>query len=488
MSGRLVTAGLLVLGSALIVAAARGTLWFDELLSLQWARSAQHPWQLLELYRHDNNHPLNTLWLMLVGEDRPPMAYRVLSIASGIATLVLVWMAAGRISAKFAWVPLLLAATSFPLVLYASEARGYAPALACLLGAWLVVSARMENGLLWRVPLFWLLCLGAIFAHGTSLVILAALGLYFLVDRRAQGAGWTRLAGGVALWFGLPLVVAAAFWFFYLRPMIIAGGPEYTLPVVLAHFFGYALGLPGAGGGHLVLGLGGLLLTAAALVFGRFPDLATRVFFVGAVLVFPALSLAATDTTYLYFRYFLVSLPFLYLLGAPLAAQIAGLSRGWRVVGSVALAAVVLGQAPRVAQLIALGRGDYVTALRVVAEDSSPVKTVVANNEMQVGFALGHYKKSHPELGPLVLVPQRQAADQTAEWIVFLTQDDPPASPQPAIVLHGSSYRFVSMHRSAPVSGAHWALYRRLGSDESNPIPAGGEPTEQGEVTVRDGE
>jgi hypothetical protein len=270
--------------------------------------------------------------------------------------------------------------------------------------------------------------------------------------------------------------------------MIIAGGPEYTLPSVLAHFFGYALGLPGAGGGHPALGLGGLLLTAAALVFGRFPDLATRVFFVGAVFVFPALSLAATDTTYLYFRYFLVSLPFLYLLGAPLAAQVAGLARGWRVMGSVALAAVVLGQTPRLAQLIALGRGDYVTALRVVAEDSSPVKTMVANNEMQVGFVLGHSKKSHPELAPLVLVPQRQAADQPAEWIVYLTQDDPPASPEPAIVLHGTSYRFVSMHRSAPVSGAHWALYRRLGFDEISPTPARGEPTEQGEVTTKDGE
>lgn len=477
MKGRLVIAGLFLLGAVLIVAAARGTLWFDELLSLQWARSAQRPWQLLELYRHDNNHPLNTLWLMLVGEDRPPMVYRLLSMVAGLSTLVLVWLAARRISAKFAWVPLLLAATSFPLVLYASEARGYAPALACLLGAWLVVSARMENELLWRVPLFWLLCLGAIFAHGTSLVILAALGLYFLVDRRAQGASWTRLTGGLALWFGLPLVVAAAFWFFYLRPMIIAGGPEYTLPVVLAHFFGYALGLPGAGGGHLVLGLGGLLLTAAALVFGRFPDLATRVFFVGAVFVFPALSLAATDTTYLYFRYFLVSLPFLYLLGAALAAQIAGLARGWRVVGSVALAAVILGQTPRLAQLIVLGRGDYLTALRVMAEDSSPRKIIVANNEMQVGFVLGHHKKSHPELAPLVLVPQRQAADQTAEWIVYLTQDDPPAPPEPSIRLHGSSYRFVSMHRSAPVSGAHWALYRRTTSVSANPTAAGDEAT-----------
>jgi hypothetical protein len=73
---------------------------------------------------------------------------------SGFVVLVLVWLAARRLSEKFAWVPLLLAATSFPLVLYASEARGYAPALACLLGAWLVVSNETDRGAVWRVPVF----------------------------------------------------------------------------------------------------------------------------------------------------------------------------------------------------------------------------------------------------------------------------------------------------------------------------------------------
>lgn len=340
-------AGLVLIGAALIVAAGRGTLWFDELLSLQWARLAQHPWQLLELYRHDNNHPLNTLWLMLAGEDRHPLVYRLLSMVSGVATLVLVWFAARRLSEKFAWVPLLLAATSFPLVLYASEARGYAPALACLLGAWLLVSEREPVGNVWRVPLFWLLCLFAMFSHGTSLVILAALGLYFLVDRPVRGASWVQTLGGAALWFGLPLAAAALFWFFFLRVMIIAGGPEYTLPTVLAHFFGYAFGVPSAGAGYGLIALLGLVALVSVLVFARFNDLATRVFFVGAVAIFPALSLLATDTTYLYFRYFLVCLPFVYLLSAPLAEQIDLMPRGWRVLAAVVLGAVVLGQFTR---------------------------------------------------------------------------------------------------------------------------------------------
>jgi hypothetical protein len=289
------------------------------LLSLQWARSAQHPWHLLELYRHDNNHPLNSLWLMLAGEDRHPWVYRGLSMLSGLIVLVLVWLAARRLSEKFAWVPF---STSFPLVLYASEARGYAPALACLLGAWLVVSTKNDRGAVWRVPAFWLLCLGAMFSHGTALIILAALGVYFLLDRQIWSSQWLQTLGGTVAWFGVPLVAAALYWFFYLRVMMIAGGPEYTLPTVLAHFFGYAFGVPGAGAGYWLFALLGLVVLVAVLVFARFPDVATRVFFAGAVLVFPALSLVATDTTYLYFRYFLVSLPFVYLLSAALAERI----------------------------------------------------------------------------------------------------------------------------------------------------------------------
>lgn len=474
MSRRTVIVLLIGLGALLIIFSARGTLWFDELLSLQWARLAKNPWQIWEVYRHDNNHPLNTLWLWFVGDNHSPFAYRIFSTVSGICTLVLIWMSARRLSEKFAWVPLLLASTSFPLVLYASEARGYAPALACLLGAWLVVSNRNESGLAWRVPLFWLLCLGALFSHGTSLVILAALGVYFLVDRQTRSGQWLQNLGGAAFWFGVPLVAAALYWFYFLRVMIIAGGPEYALPTVLAHFFGYAFGVPGAGAGDWPISLLGLVAFVAVLVFARFPDVATRVFFAGAILFFPALSLFATDTTYLYFRYFLVSLPFVYLMSAPLAARIDLWPRGWRVLAAVVLGVVVLGQLPRLVSLIFVGRGDYVRALRVIAEDSSPDKSIVANNEMQVGFVLGHNKKFHPELAPLTLVPQARAADQPTEWIVYVTQDDPPASPEPLINLHGSNYGLVSFHPSAPVSGAHWAMYRRIGPVEINPATYGG--------------
>jgi hypothetical protein len=62
-------AGAVIAVAALLyVLGARGELWFDEVLSIQWARNATTPAEIITLYRHDNNHPLNTLWLYSLGE------------------------------------------------------------------------------------------------------------------------------------------------------------------------------------------------------------------------------------------------------------------------------------------------------------------------------------------------------------------------------------------------------------------------------------
>jgi hypothetical protein len=52
-----------LLSSALIVAAARGDLWLDELVSLSFARNAHSIADIFVRFPYDNNHPLNTLFL-----------------------------------------------------------------------------------------------------------------------------------------------------------------------------------------------------------------------------------------------------------------------------------------------------------------------------------------------------------------------------------------------------------------------------------------
>ncbi|MEX1117520.1 MAG: hypothetical protein WEB60_01880, partial [Terrimicrobiaceae bacterium] len=82
---------LLSLGLVLLVISARGDLWLDEVLSMQWVRNATTPLDVLTLFRHDNNHPLNTWWLMLMGEGKSSLLYRLFSVVSGILSLGLIW-------------------------------------------------------------------------------------------------------------------------------------------------------------------------------------------------------------------------------------------------------------------------------------------------------------------------------------------------------------------------------------------------------------
>jgi hypothetical protein len=455
MSRSIATGAILLLGALLIALCSTGTLWFDEILSLQWARSAKSPWQLLELYRHDNNHPLNSLWLMAAGVDSAPWVLRLLSMGSGVVSLVLIHHLALRFSVRFAWIPLLLAATSYPLVLYFSEARGYAPAIACLLGAYATLTG--SGRVAWRIPLFWALSLLAVLSHGTALVLLAAMGVSELLAGRGKPSA--RL-GSIAVWFGVPFVAAAMHWHFFLRQMIIAGGPEYPLLVVLSHFFGYAFGIPGAGNGSSIVAVAGLVLLGVALGAGRFPDAASRWFFVGATVVFPALSLVATDTTYLYFRYFLVSLPFIYLLTAPLATRLAEFGRLPLTAALVLLAVCIGGQVPRLWTLSNQGRGDYLSALRWIVSDAAPDMSIISNNDMQVGLVLGHFRSEYPDLEPLRFLPRSTSGAAAPQWILYATQEDPPAPPEPVIELDGRHYTAVSKHLSAPVSGAHWTIYK----------------------------
>ncbi len=85
----LIAAAIILAATVVLALAATGELWLDEILSLQWAKEAASPLDLLRIYRHDNNHPINTLWLFLLGPERMPLTYRTLAVFSGSLSLVL---------------------------------------------------------------------------------------------------------------------------------------------------------------------------------------------------------------------------------------------------------------------------------------------------------------------------------------------------------------------------------------------------------------
>ena len=119
---------------------ASGELWLDELWSIVLLEDVQSPSDLLLKVRHDNNHLLNSLWMWVLGPTASPIVYRIPSILYAAMTLACLAIALNR--SGFGWsgaIWSVLIATSYPLVLLGSEARGYALSLLCAMICFLVL-------------------------------------------------------------------------------------------------------------------------------------------------------------------------------------------------------------------------------------------------------------------------------------------------------------------------------------------------------------
>lgn len=442
---------------------AAGELWLDEVLSLQWARNAASPVEILTLYRHDNNHPLNTLWLYAVGEGRSELVYRALSMVSGVLALVLIRALARRLTPAAWWVPFLLAASSYAMVLYASEARGYAPAVACSLAAvWLFLRDPLPALHPVRVAAFWLVSVAAILAHATAVYPLVALGVWFVLVGLTAGRRWGQVSAQALTWFGVPAVVFLALFVFFLRPMMVAGGPPYPWMAIAAEFFGYGFGLPVSGLWNGPVVICGVAALVSGIVWGRFDVPSARVFFILVIAVVPMLGLLLGGPEYLHFRYFLVSLPFGLLVLGGLAARLS-LGVVSRAAIAVLLVLLVLVQIPRIASLVQLGRGAARPVLEMVALTGGAGQSVISNHDMMLGMVLEFYRARDSRVAGVRYLPQWAERAGPADWLVISSQEQPLPEPSPSMQLPDASYRLVTGIPSAPVSGTHWILYRREG-------------------------
>src|SRR4051812_23893317 len=112
---------------------------FDEIWSLNLAHEAGSIAKIFSLH-HDNNHWLNTIFLLVLGDQHNWVWYRTLALVTGIAVIPLAGIVARRHFDAFAGViAMVFLAFSFLFVSYSSEARGYAPATCFAMVAFLAL-------------------------------------------------------------------------------------------------------------------------------------------------------------------------------------------------------------------------------------------------------------------------------------------------------------------------------------------------------------
>jgi hypothetical protein len=452
----------LAVGAALRVAGSRGDLWYDELWSLSHAARVERPLDVLlrpEL-QHDNNHWLNTLWLRALGPDAAPIAYRALAWSASILTLVVLGWIGRRRGPATGLLALALAAPSFLLVQYGSEARGYAGAVLFSLLGFALVDGDDGRGARWRVPTFWGTALLGLASHLTFLYGYAALLAWHPLRLLRRGKPRTALVR-LALYHALPVLAFAVLYATSLRHMVIGGGPRYSIGEVVLETCGWLFGISRGSPWAVLAALAAAGVILAELVLRVRERDDTALLFAGAIVLAPASFLAVRTPEILYPRYFLVCVPYFLLLLASL------LARAWRggalvrLGAALVLAATLAGNAVPLAGLLSSGRGQYGAAVRFLARETS-------QDPIEIGVTGEHnlllLQRHAAELEParvLVFRDPGSPAPRPPGWILGESQDARFQPPRELDGPFGSRYSLASSFPFAGLSGLAWFVYRR---------------------------
>lgn len=466
---RVLTAIAIFLASVLIVFCARGDLYNDELWSLSFARKAHSAADVFTAFKHDNNHPLNTLYLYLVGEQQRLYTYRLLAVVTGIASLLLLgFIAAREWGHREALCVVVLAGASYPLLLYFSEARGYAPAIFFALACYALLRENARRFTAWRAAVFWLCAILGTLSHATFIMAVTAFCLGDVARCFLTAAPSRRDAIRLAIHHAVPMLFFVWWYRFYVKPMEIGGGALDAKWDVFGQGAAVLLGIPES---PILFGVAmvcTIVIVAAGIVRLRRDKDSQWFFFLAILLLAPVILLIVSRPVYLYFRYFIVCFPFFYLLVARTSCRCAEvIASRWRWLPYVVLAAIVAGQLPRDFELVRLGRGRFTEAIAYMAHESAghPAR-VGSDHDFRNRLVFDFYAPRQREAAGLRYVEQSDWRHGLPDW--FLTHSQSLSHrPQKEITIGtpsgAATYQLAREFKYSGVSGWSWFVYRRKG-------------------------
>ncbi len=448
--------------SLLIVAAARGDLWLEEVWSLGFALDSASASDIFCRFKHDNNHVLNTLYLYLVSHSEDFLVFRTMSILSGLASLwLLTWIAGREHRSTEATLVLIMAGSSYPLLLYFSEARGYAPAIFLSLTAYAANQKFQASLSKAAMFIFWLASFAGIMMHAAFSIISLGLIISDTLPTRAN-AGRSQKSRLFALLPHLPIIAFFAWWYnFYLANMDAGGGQLFSTSLVLGQISTYLLGLPDSEHSYIMSSIIFLLLLAAGLR-RLYLNSQNWLTYAGILLIAPLTMLIISRPHFLHFRYFLILFPFFYLLLACLIADSWRRRPELRFMLVLMMAAMLIGHWQRNFSLLIYGRGNYSAAISHIMANCREFPVFVgSDHDFRNPALIEYYTRRGKAHGALQYVMARDWSQTPPDYFIGHSRT-PVANP---VLLHNlagiGEFELAAYWPSAPVSGFSWYLYRR---------------------------
>ena len=464
--------GAVVVGFALVrLPGLFNDLWLDEIWSINLVSTISAPWEILTKLHHDNNHPLNSLFIYLMMPVEADWMYRLFSWCAGSAT---VWLAAliaarqyrllhptelnGR--EKIAGImTAVVVGGAFLLIHYSSEARGYAPALAFGLLALYAMQRATENCLVRWAVLYGVGCVLGLLSHlATIQVMIAGVGWTGCALFREHGPWRVRLTRAIGWHLG-PWLFFMAYYLGFVRKMEIGGGTENPLIEVLNQVAVFTLGFP-VSLGWVALPVFFSALFASLILIGR-RSTKLGVFYGLVILVTPVLGMLFSRFTLLFPRYFFISVGFaLLILGY-------GLVRLWfrqwglRIMVATGLALFILGNGLNVSRLWHNGRGQYRVALREIAARTPFAEiTIGSDHDFRNYMLVDYYRVVVGPSQKIIYYPTNQQPPWGVQWLLLHRLDGDSAPAAKITDAKGNRYVQERFYSHAPLSGWDWYVYR----------------------------
>lgn len=458
--------GIVVASVVLRLRAAAGDLWLDEIWSLEnlaIARAAADVDIWLALFLFGNTHPLNTLYLAAVGPDASALAYRALSLVSGVAAVAVAAAIGWRHSRSEAVLAATLVGVSYATVNYAGEARGYAPMMLAALASFHLFDGWLRLGGRGRAGAFVAVSLLGFAGHATFAVVLAGLAAWAaMVFHRRLGSAVAAAARLVAP-FGIQAVVVTAYVAVIATNTQSTSGPFGPIIESVRGMLSATFGIDPAwsGGGVMALAIGLALAAVVGWLYRRGD--ASWIFFAVVVIGLPVAVAAVNPPISMVPRYFFVDAVFALVVVARGLALMAERGRRWRL-AAVALAALfVVGNGILLDRFYDGGRGRYAEAVRLIAAASDGPARVAGYHPLRVGAVLTYHARRAGLADAVRFVTAGEEEAAPASWYIAggFQGQAPTATLVRAVGGGPVAYRLAAVFPHWGLSGDTWAMYRR---------------------------
>ncbi len=476
---------IVALSAAVRLPALFSDFWLDEAWSLSATQKLASAAEVFTKFNSDNNHHLNSLFLYALGDQRYWELYRIPSLLSGVAIVLLAWWIARPEGFLEAVLASTLTGSSYLLIHYSSEARGYSlVVMFAFAGFYSLRRFADQPAWPWAVAFWGCTALGTL-SHVEYLYFFFAALIWFPLQQSRRRADAMSVVGPLLRAFCVP---GAFLLFFYLavaRRILVAGSLYYNRTLdVLVETLSMAGGGPPGGPAALAVSLIVLLAFLAAILWQRRRDPPLCDFYL-IVIVYPTVLLTAHRVGMLEPRYFLVSVAFGLLAVSGLLADLVRRGPSAKVAVAVALALFAAGNALHTKELIQYGRGGYKSALRYMENHTSGSVIGVASNHY---FPDRHYE-SHPS-GPVIIAAEdhyfpihllltyyekflqpgkaltyysaSEYPSDGSQWFLLDSFDRSDPVPLEFVDPRGNTYRLERKYPHSVLSGATWHLYQRL--------------------------